>query len=267
MKFISILTCLVISITSIAAKIVECDHFQDLFSYAEKDTLLILDIDDTILIPVQMLGCDQWFQYRFDFHRKNNLSAEEALEKSLAEWEGVRHLTKMTIVEPNTTTIIQELQANEIPIMGLTTQGLALTTRTHLQLLEQKVDLSQTAPSQEDHYFPIDDHGVLYRNGILFTSGKNKGEAFFKLCELLNYQPKKIVFLNDKWSHLRELEEAAIARAVEFIGLRYGYSDTRKRAFLPEIAEYQFTHSPITHFLSDEEAARKQFEESRGLNI
>jgi hypothetical protein len=40
----------------------------------------------------------------------------------------------------------------------------------------------------------------------------------------------------------------------KIVGLRYGYSDARKAAFCPEIAELQFTHSTFAHLLSDEEA-------------
>lgn len=40
---------------------------------------------------------------------------------------------------------------------------------------------------------------------------------------------------------------------IEFLGLRYAYSDARKAAFCKEIAEIQFTHSSFAHILSDNE--------------
>ena len=43
-------------------------------------------------------------------------------------------------------------------------------------------------------------------------------------------------------------------RGVEFIGLRYAYSDEKKARFSPEIADIQFTHSSFNKILSDEEA-------------
>jgi hypothetical protein len=236
------------------ARIAELAHFQDLPSYIEEEALLILDIDDTLLIPVQMLGSDAWFQYRWQLYRQTDGDEKKALDKSLAVWEAVRHLTKMEIVEPGTESVVQNLQMRGIAIMGLTTQGLALATRTSQQLLEERIDLSLTAPSSEDHYVQVGGHGVLYRNGILFTSGTDKGEAFFRLCEAMQYHPKKILFVNDKKSHLMELETAAQKRSVEFLGLRYSYSDARKAAFIAEVAEYQFAHSPLARLLSDQEA-------------
>lgn len=140
--------------------------------------------------------------------------------------------------------------------MGLTTQGLALATRTSIQLKEQKIDLKTASPFAEDVYFLNDHHGVLYRNGILFTSGSHKGKALFTFCEKIGLSPQKIVFINDKTTHLSEIEIEAEKRGVEFIGLRYSYSDAKKAKFSPELAHIQFTHSSFDKILSDEEAAQ-----------
>ncbi len=168
----------------------------------------------------------------------------------------------MEIVEPGTETIIHDLQRKGYCIMGLTTQGLALATRTSQQLLEQTIDLKKTAPSQIDHYLILNDHGVLYRNGILFTSGRNKGDAFFHFCDQIHYQPKRIVFVNDKASHLSEIEAAAEKRGIEFLGLRYSYSDKRKKEFDITLAEYEFHRSVFSHILTDDEARLLMKEES-----
>jgi hypothetical protein len=96
--------------------------------------------------------------------------------------------------------------------------------------------------------------GVLFRTGILFTAGSHKGKTLFKLLDQLNTVPQKIVFVNDKKSHLRAIEETAEERGIPFIGLRYAYSDARKAAYQHEVADYQFRHSSFARLLSDEEA-------------
>ena len=240
-------------ISTLSGKIVEFHSFQDLKSHLTPETLVILDVDDTLLIPKQMLGCDEWFCYRLNQRKLAGHSASYALEKTLAEWEGVRHLTQMEIVEPNSQSVIQSLQAEGYCVIGLTTQGLALATRTVQQLKENGVDLSRTAP-KDSVYFTINQHGILFRDGLLFTSGMPKGKALFQLCETLGKKVNRIVFVNDKATHLKEIEESAFANSVEFIGLRYSYSDARKKAFIPEVAECQFNHSSFSEILSDEKA-------------
>lgn len=240
--------------TSLSGVIIETPHFKDIIDHVTEDTLVILDIDDTLLITKQMLGCDEWFMHRMKEHQANGLKSSNALEKALAEWEAIRHLTEMEIVEPGTEAIVAGLQKSGYQVMGLTTQGLALATRTVQQLNLQEIDLSKTAPSDSDHYIMNGKHGVLYRKGILFTSGTAKGEALFKLCDAIGYIPSRIVFINDKATHLADIEKTAKQRNVEFIGLRYSFSDARKAAYRPDIAEIQFNHSSFAYILSDEEA-------------
>jgi hypothetical protein len=234
------------------SEIVEVQHFNEIKKHVRSESLVILDIDDTLLVPVQMLGCDPWFIHRLNFYLEQGNYAF-ALDKALAEWEGVRHLTKIKIVEEGTEEVIRELQEKNICVMGLTTQGLALATRTTKQLKHLNINLSKTAPSNEDHYF-INGHGVLYRSGILFTAGSPKGEALMKLLEILSLKPKHIVFINDKLTHVRDVEGSVELSGIEFTGLRYTFSDERVQNFRQDIAEIQWTQSSFNYILSDEEA-------------
>ena len=254
-KLYRIICHFLIACSSLQAVIIETAHFKEIANHITPDTLVLLDIDDTLLIPTQTLGTDVWFQYRWDLHKTKGLDTHSALEKALAEWESVRHMTSIKIVEEGTEKIIEELQNTRTPVMGLTTQGLALATRTieHIKMLG--IDLTKTAPCQEDHYF-MNTHGVLYRQGILFTSGTAKGPALLKLLDILGLHPKHIVFINDKKSHLRDVEGAVEARDMRFTGLRYSYSDERVAHFQKEIADIQWKYSTFDRLLSDEEAAQ-----------
>lgn len=239
--------------SSLFAQIEELDRFSSLESHLTKETLLILDIDDTLLIPVQMLGCDEWFCHRLK-EKGKTCDSNTALEKTLAEWEAIRHLSQMQVVEPGTEAIITSLQERGFMMMGMTTQGLALATRTHQQLVQNGFHIIRTTPMKGDCYLMVEDHGVLYRNGILFTSGTPKGPALFALFDQMKFTPKRLVFVNDKKSHLRDVEQEAEKRGVEFVGLRYAYADQHKALFSPDVAEYQYTHSSFGKILSDEEA-------------
>ncbi len=146
--------------------ITEAAHFRDISSWIEKDTLVLVDIDDTLLIPTQMLGCDEWFMHRYKQHAQMGMNASDCLEKTLAEWEAIRHLTRMEIVEKETDAIVAHLQQQGTCVMGLTTQGVALATRTTQQLKGQSFDLSLTAPSPEDHCFAVQNHCVLIEKGF-----------------------------------------------------------------------------------------------------
>lgn len=235
------------------ADIVEIGKFHEVENYICPDTLFIVDIDDTLLIPVQTLGTDVWFLSRLQYHLLYS-DQDQALDRALAEWEAVRHLTQVKILEEGTAEIIQKLQNKKIALIGLTTQGLALTTRTIEQLQSLSIDLSLTAPSAEDYYFMNGKQGVLYKKGILFTAGTSKGEALLKLLDKVGDAPQHVVFINDKKTHLEEVEKSVESRNISFTGLRYSYSDQRVAHFSQEIADIQWKYSTFEHLLSDEEA-------------
>ncbi|MGL4540488.1 MAG: DUF2608 domain-containing protein [Candidatus Rhabdochlamydia sp.] len=241
----------IISFGSIDAKIIEIKHFCESIPYLTKDTLFILDIDDTLLVPKQMLGSDTWFQERIK--QQKGLSATEAFEKTLNEWEGIRHFTEMQVVEPGMQKTIEALQKKGHLIMGLSTQALTLSKVTFKQLINNQIDLRITAP-KTSYYFQNEHQGILFTNGILFTAGTSKGKALFQLLEKTQQSFKRIVFINDKASHLADVEQEAKKNNVEFIGVRYGYSDFRKKSFDAKAAEIQLNQSGFTQILSDEQA-------------
>jgi hypothetical protein len=214
------------------------------------------------MTPCQMLGNDTWFEYQLNCHREEGMGFSFALEKTVSEWEAIRHLTRMELVELDVDEVLTSLQEQSVALMGVTVQGLALATRTVLQLKDLDISLFRTAPWQNDYCFPVEEHTVLYRQGILFTSGKAKGKTFFQFCENLNLCPKRIVAIDDKGSHLKIFEHEAEKRGVEFVGLRYSGCDARKQAFNRELAEIQWNLSTFAHILSDDEA-RQVFEKSR----
>ena len=245
-------------VANLSSDLIEVKNFEDILEYIQEDSIVLFDIDDTILIPEQMLGCDEWFLHIFQKYQEEGLPFEEAKNRAVHEWRVVRHMTGMELVEETAPEVIKKIQEKNIPVIGFTTQGYYLSDITNKSLNDKGVDFSLTAPHEEDFYFTLmqkeKKHPLLFQNGILFTGGTHKGDSFFEFCNRINYEPKHVIFLNDKASHLQEIEVHAINREVPFTGLRYGYSDAIKARFSPEIAQKQFEHIPYLRILSDSEA-------------
>jgi hypothetical protein len=236
------------------AAIYETAHFSQVSSHMTDETWLLLDIDETLVVPAQMAGSDLWFEHRQEEHKKK-MSSSEASEKVVAEWVAIRHLSEMEIVEPGIDRIIASLQNNGSPVMALTAQEFTTANVTPAQLRKKGIDLSLTTPIDEGCYFEAGGRGVLYRRGICYCSnGKTKAEVFFLLCEKFGVFPERIVFVDDKLGHLKRMEIEAEKRGIEFVGLRYGYADARKKAFHYDAAKLQF--APFEKILSDDEALR-----------
>lgn len=239
--------------TTLLGQIIETHHFSEIKKYIKPNSLVILDIDDTLLIPAQMLGTDVWFRHRIKQHEEKGLPPEEALYTAVAEWEAIRNITPIEIVEKGTDKVIEDIQKEQITVMGLTTQALTLTRQTTRQLRFINIDLMKSAPYDQDLFFS-NGLGVLYHKGILFTAGTPKGEALLKFLDAINKHYDHVVFINDKASHLTDVEVVLKAKNIDFIGLRYSYSDAKNSQFRKEIADIQWKHSSLGRILSDKEA-------------
>lgn len=252
---------LLLFVTALHGEIIEVTHMNEIHSYLKPDMLVIFDIDNTLIEPVQELGTNQWFENRIREYVSYGYGKHEALEKALREWEAIQNVTKVRIVEEGTQQIIENIQLQRFKMMGLTSRGLSLATLTVSHLNKVGIDLRKNGPTKEEVFF-MNTRGVLFRGGILFTAGTHKGKALFKFLDRINDQPKSVLFINDKATHLAQIEETCEERGVPFIGLRYGYLDEKVKNFRKQIAEVQSYF--FGHIMSDE-AAERYLHEHTGL--
>ena len=235
------------------AQIIEIMNLQEVYQYLDSQTLVVLDIDNTLIEPVQELGSNQWFENRIKEYISYGMDKGDALEKALREWTAIQSITKVKTVEPETTRIVKDLQEKGHTVIGLTTRGLGISTCTVQQLESVKIDLTTTSPTNEELFF-MNERGVLFRGGILFTAATHKGLALKKFLETIGFQPGSVLFINDKRSHLMPVEQVCNEDQIPFKGLRYGYLDEKVKNFRKQIAEVQFYF--FGHILSDEAAFR-----------
>ena len=256
MKYLKNTTFLILALlwtAALPAEIYETYNMDELYGHLKPGMLVVFDIDNTLIEPVQELGSNQWFENRIKEYLSYGYSSHDALQTALKEWTAIQSITVVKLVEPGIDGIVKDLQEKGYKVMGLTTRGLSLSTRTVEQLESVGVDLRPTAPTQEEVFF-MNERGVLFRGGALFTAATHKGEALRKLLEAADHRPDSIMFINDKYSHLVPVEEFCTQAGIPYCGLRYGYTDEKVKNFRKQIAEVQFYH--FGHILSDDAAER-----------
>jgi hypothetical protein len=234
-------------------EIVQTNTMKELYDHLQPGMLIVFDIDNTIIEPKQTLGSDQWFHHRMDEYKSYGYSDSNSLEFALREWMAIQNLTEVQLVENDTGSIITDLQHKGYDVIGLTTRGLGMSTRTIHQLQSVGVSLQVTAPSKDEFHF-MNGRGVLYHEGILFTAATDKGEALRKYINTIGYIPKSVMFINDKYSHIVPVAEFCEGANIPFIGLRYAYLDEKVANFPRQVALVQFYN--FGRILTDEAAKR-----------
>ena len=215
--------------------IVESNSITDIYQHLtpdeyNKDTLVIFDICNTLGAPPTGLASDQWFSALFHQAMNNSNSADEALSKALAPYCYAQHHCWLEPIEPDTVETVKSLQQRGITVIALTARGLYLFYRTLEQLHRIDIDFTHTS-----HREAVAPYGVknqsLYSHGIIFAGALNKGEALTHWLEQLRFQPKKIIFVDDKLKNIETVADAMKTANYPFVGIRYGHLDGRVQNF------------------------------------
>lgn len=240
----------------------ECSTIKDMACEATPDTLLIFDIDNTLYRTVQMLGSDEWFYSHLSAQQKKTKDKEEALNTCLDLLHAIQAVTQVQPMEPCTASVVKQLQEQGYTVMALTTRGPQIGYTTLRQLDSIGIDMRKSPPTTTSFYLETMAQ-VQFLRGVLFTNGQHKGKALSQFLRQATLKPKRIVFINDKLAHIKEVAQIE-SEGIEFLGLRYSGSDEHVKKFNPDVAEMQLNF--FLNLLSDASAQILQMQKVKPLN-
>jgi FMN phosphatase YigB (HAD superfamily) len=194
-------------------------------------TLLVFDIDNTLVEPVGNIGSDQWYYYLVKAIARDDktLTADAAEAKAGEIWSKTLPTVKAKPVEDLTPALIREQQKLGLKIMALTARGAEDSEATFRQLKDIGVDLTATAVRKDD--LAAKQKG-LYSRGVFFVGdGPDKGKTLVAFLKKIGLRPAKVVFADDKPHHARNVDAALTAAGIPCVSFRYGAADAKVRAF------------------------------------
>lgn len=248
-----------LSVSTIHADIVEIDKIESLRDYLHKDTLVLLNVGDTLFSPSSMLADNQWREY---FVEKVNEVAitPEAAQSAIDEVKAliVEKVPKKT-PEPVTAEFVANLQKEETPVLGYSKRCFSTTYApnndliTYNQLLKLNIDLAKTLSFYPVKAYQNDAHAFKY--GMIFTNKNPIGPAILEFLAHNNLAPASIILVGDGLADLEEAEQSLSSTNIAFQGLRYGHIDERKKGFDKDLGTIEFfAFYNEGKLLSDEEA-------------
>jgi len=198
-------------------------------------TLLVFDIDNTLVEPVGNIGSDQWYYYLEKAFRRDGLDEAAADAAAGEAWTKTLGTVKVKPVEALTTALVREQQKRGLKVMALTARGAEDAAATFAQLQAIGVDLAAAAVRKED--LSTEQKG-LYSRGVFFVGeGPNKGATLTAFLKKIGLRPKKIVFVDDKPHHAKNVDAALTAAGIPSVTFRYGAADAKVRAFNEVMSE------------------------------
>jgi hypothetical protein len=217
--------------SSAQAVLVEIGMLREVTAHIRPDTLVILDLDNTVIEPHQTLGSDEWFGASVQRLRAEGKTSEEAEHLAGQNWREVQLHAPMKFVEPETLGWIQKVQAAGNRVLGLTARPNTLAVRTIEQLREIGVNFLATPITPEN--IALDPAaGLVYHEGIIFSGHPiPKGTALLQFLVTVKHRPTHVIFVDDREHHAKSVEKSLIEAGIEHIVFRYGHNDSKAATY------------------------------------
>ncbi|BDC34207.1 hypothetical protein Noda2021_01650 [Candidatus Dependentiae bacterium Noda2021] len=209
----------------------------------ECKTLVVFDIDNTLLHPKTDLGSDQWFTHLVHHHVSKGCDIEKAINQVLPVYRHVNHHIDLIPTEPDLADTVAIIKEKSDMVMCLTARSMPLAEVTHAQL--QKNNLHFHVPYVITHQ-PQLKHPWLHLHGVVYGGNNNKGEVLFAFLESVQYHPERVIIIDDKEKNLQAIKTACEQRSIECIALRYAGCDARVSEF-----DHHETEKELDLFLRD----------------
>ncbi|NGX60240.1 MAG: hypothetical protein KR126chlam3_01409 [Chlamydiae bacterium] len=242
-----------ISQSLLSGAIIEISDMKDMlplldFSDPTK-TMIVFDIDNTLLQAKQQLGSVAWGEHMTKELIKKRVPHDEAKEITNILWSAVQPYIEIEPVLPNTSWLVKDLQTQGATILCLTARAPHEVAYTHRQLKSIGIDLDGTDKQQE---FFLNRKVLFYQNILFSTPFNKKSKTLLCFLEHNQLDVNQIVFIDDKYSHVEEVIRALEKKGITCLGIRFSGADQRVAQYNPKISALQWEAFP--KILSDEEA-------------
>ena len=214
----------------------EISQIEEIVPYIDNHTLLVLDLDNTLIEPEQHIASDQWFDLRFKEYLTSEKNQEAALSQLLKTYNRSKDLTNEKLIETKSADIVKKFQKKGNIVLGLTSRGKDIYDSTLRHLTSVGINLSHQDLKKISYPFLQGESSHAYQ-GLIMCGGQNKGRS---LVEYINYlkthpplkqkfsQINKIVYVDDKSKYLEQIKENLHVLGFDsFFGFRYARLDTK----------------------------------------
>ncbi|MFY7991751.1 MAG: DUF2608 domain-containing protein [Bacteriovoracaceae bacterium] len=233
---------------------------------ADKDTLIIFDVDDVLITYNDMVLRPCGARFR-PVSWKDIDPKEIPYLMSIMLNEG-----KIILIDSSAPRLVNKLENRGVKTIALTAArtgkfGVIENAEDwRLKILKQfNLDFSKSFPKNQIIYFgdgaKKENDYSLFKDGVLFLGDEKstKGALLVQFLDKVQWKPKKVIFIDDKMSHLSSLENALNEAKIPFQGYQYKGVEKLPGELNEQIAEVQFTYLRKDHkWLSDSEAKKEE---------
>ena len=219
------------------SRIIESNKITDVLNYITPKSLVLFDIDNTLIESIHEFGGHAWFLFMVERFKEQGLQEPVAIKKSSATFTQMQDVLTFKTVESETITVLDQLKTKNIKAMAVTARWIALAQSTFRHLESLKISFHNNVLHDEEMSL-----GEIsgFSKGILFTGDENeklKGEFLISFFEKIGYTPEHVVFVDDSMKQVEHVYKTLQEKNIACHCIRYGATDSRMNQFDPARAQ------------------------------
>ena len=211
----------------------------------EKNVLVFLDLDNTLLAMKKPLGSDQWFTWQSKLLKNDDKNPESKFKVS-KDFYTLLKITEelflnggMRPVEDQTVAFVKKLQKEGHKVVILTSRGGNNMEATLRELNKNDLDFSKSSlgKGSKEFFLPFGKDSkkkqrkVLFTKGVFMTAGQHKGEMTQVLMKKYKKTSPCIVHVDDHARHTTRVQETYKDLKTRAFTFRYGAEDNLVKKF------------------------------------
>jgi FMN phosphatase YigB (HAD superfamily) len=197
----------------------ETDQFKDVEAKVSelqkegKSPLIVIDIDNTLLTSTSDIGGDIWYQWqrgKLDVKPQDGDKVDCLFQDSIGL---LYELVPMKIIEDDVPSTVSNWQDSGLTVMALTSRSPNYRYATEREMARNQYDMTRTAlkvKGEEELPIYIDNpkRPLSYINGIMMTTGMNKGTMLEYILDKTGQSFSDVVFIDDSKKNVVNMEKA-----------------------------------------------------------
>lgn len=172
------------------------------------NSLLVIDIDNTLIKTKTDLGSDQFFDWQMkEISNDGSLRLASSKENLLKIMYKLWNYVQYELCDENIPDLLKGIKdVYNIDIILLTSRN-DICNETLIKVL---INLNIYKLLNNNQLNRVNYNGIIYKNGIIYCNGKDKGLCLKLILNSIRISFSKIIFIDDKFKNLVDVKNVFI---------------------------------------------------------
>lgn len=217
--------------SALSTGVIEEGDMRRVLRETDDATLVVFDIDNTLIAPEGYEGSDERFDWLYASAIAAGVPKPVALKRADDTFNREQYGVRVHSVDPSTPAVFAELRARRVPFFALTARSTPVRRITVEQLMSVGLGMDELPRAWADS------SGIPCQSGVFFNGegGDTKGESLLKIINASGLKIRRVVFVDDKLRNVKDVDTSLTAAGIRHLCVRFSRKDAEIARFHAEM--------------------------------